>query len=116
MQTFQAKNEPTKMCFQSVYWEIPGVPSPQQRDKRGPSQSNGHSDHKAFSHNKGIEELFGKGLLQSEVHPWFSTNHLSFYEIAQEGTRLQVGRGAAGNFSKAIANHDEPPYGTSSNS
>ena len=61
-----------------------------------------HSNHEAISHNGGIKELSGKGFQHSEVHPWFSINHLSFYKITQKRIRL----------SKATADYDKPPFGT----
>ena len=60
--------------------------------------------------------VFWEKFLTSAVHPWFSINHFNFYEITKEGARLSVGRGTTSSFLKVIANHGEPPRGTSSSS
>ena len=60
--------------------------------------------------------VFWEKFLTSAVHPWFSINHFSFYEITKERARLSVGRGTTRSFSKVTTDRDEPSRSTSSSS
>ena len=91
MQTFQAENEPTKMRFRNVCRKIPGVPSPQWRNRRGPNQSNGHSDHEATSHNEGLKSFQGKVSYIQRFIPSLSSITPAFMKLLKKGQGFEWG-------------------------
>ena len=88
MQTFQVENESTKMCFQSVSWEIFGILGLQQMNRREPNQIHGHRNHEATRHSEGVKKFPREGFLHPKVHHWVGINHLGFYQVAQKGVKF----------------------------
>ena len=115
MQNFQTKDEPSQMHVQSILGEILGFPGSQQRNRREPGQSYGHSNHETSSHSKGVEEFLWEGLIYLKIHSWIGINYFYFWQIIQEGTKLRVRRSTTDGLQKVTANYDEPSYCASLN-
>ena len=88
MQNFQTQGEPSQVRIRSILKEILGFPGSQQRNRRGPDQSYGHSNHETSNHSKGVEEFLGEGLIYLKIHPQIGINYFCFWQITQEGAKF----------------------------
>ena len=62
----------------------------QQRDRCGPSQSYGHSNHETANHSEGVEEFLGEGLIHLEIHPLASITS-AFARLLKKGQSFACG-------------------------
>ena len=94
---FKLRMNPLKCAFGVSARKFLGFLVHIEKNRCGFGENHSYSNHEATYHSERIEEFSGESFLHPEVHPGLRVNHFNLCQIAQEGTKLQVGRGTADN-------------------